>query len=190
MITNAATGGERRGRLVYVDAFIPDEGEIVFQILGGSGSALDVPDPTTVLDLVGYPGAPEGDAEAFLKPDTVHNSFAQDLPEADRWLIAAGQRPITLSANITPSGPAAWKALPSWAVIGTEDRVIPPDTQRRMAERAGSTITEVAGSHVSMVSHPQVDDRRDPRRRRPDRRLTRAQPLNRSITWLIVLITP
>ena len=89
------------------DAFVPDEGENVFQILGGSGSAFDIPDPTAVFDIVGYPGAPEGDAEAFLKPDTVHNSFAQDLPEADRWLIAAGQRPITLGANTTPSGPAA-----------------------------------------------------------------------------------
>jgi len=46
--------------------------------------------------------------------------------------------------------------LPSWAVVGTEDRVIPPETQRRMAQRAGATITEVAGSHVSMVSNPQV----------------------------------
>ena len=46
--------------------------------------------------------------------------------------------------------------MPSWAVVGTEDRVIPPATQRHMAERAGATITEVAGSHVSMVSHPQV----------------------------------
>ena len=91
---------------MYVDAFMPDEGETVFQILGGSGSALDVPDPTTVLDLVGYPGAPEGDVEAFLKPDTVHDSFAQDLSEADRWLIVASQRPITLSANTTPSGAA------------------------------------------------------------------------------------
>ncbi len=114
------------------------------------------PIPTTVFDIVGYPGAPEGDAEAFLKPDTVHAYFAQDLPEADRWLIAAGQRPITLGANTTPSGPAAWKTLPSWAVIGTEDKVIPPDTQRHMAERAGATITEVAASHVSMVSHPQA----------------------------------
>jgi pimeloyl-ACP methyl ester carboxylesterase len=149
------TSGDDVRALVYVDAFIPDEGETVFQILGGSGSALDVPDPTAVLDIVGYPGAPEGDAEAFLKPETVHDSFAQDLPEADRRLIAAGQRPITLSANTTPSGSPAWKALPSWAVVGTEDRVIPPDTQRRMAERAGSTVTEVAGSHVSMVSHPQ-----------------------------------
>ncbi len=79
--------------LVYVDAFIPDEGETVFQILGGSGSALDVPDPTTVLDLVGYPGSPEGDVEAFLKADTVHNSFAQDLdggrPLVDRREPAA-----------------------------------------------------------------------------------------------------
>lgn len=155
VITNAATGGSDVRALVYVDAFMPDDGETTFQMLGGSGSAIDVPDPTTVLDIVGYPGAPEGDADAYLKPDTVHQSFAQDLPEADRWLIAAGQRPLTLSANTTGSTTSAWKTLPSWAVIGTEDRIIPPDAQRRMAERAGATITEVAASHVSMVSHPQ-----------------------------------
>ena len=156
VITNAAAAGGDVRALVYVDAFVPDEGETVFQILGGSGSALDVPDPTTVLDLVGYPGGPEGDLEAFLKPDTVHGSFAQDLSEADRWLIVETQRPITLGANTTPSGVGAWKSLPSWAVVGTEDRVIPPDTQRRMAERAGATITDADGSHVSMVSRPQV----------------------------------
>ncbi|WP_433785292.1 alpha/beta fold hydrolase [Actinomycetospora sp. CA-101289] len=156
VITNAAAGAGDVRALVYVDAFIPDAGETVFQILGGSGSALDVPDPTTVLDLAGYPGAPEGDVEAFLKADTVHGSFAQDLPEADRALIVESQRPITLSANLTPGTDAAWKSLPSWAVVGTEDRVIPPGTQRQMAERAGSTISEVVGSHVSMVSNPQV----------------------------------
>ena len=154
VITNAGTGGGDVKALVYVNAFIPEVGENVFQILGGSGSALDVPDPTTVLDIVGYPGAPEGDAEAFLKPSTVHDSFAQDLPEADRWLIVASQRPIALGANIAPTETAAWKTIPSWAVVGTEDLVIPPATQRSMAERAGATITEVAGSHVSMVSHP------------------------------------
>jgi pimeloyl-ACP methyl ester carboxylesterase len=156
VISNAGTGGGDVKALVYVDAFVPDEGETVFQILGGSGSALDVADPTTVLDIVGYPGGPEGDAEAFLKPDTVHTAFAQDLPESDRWLIAESQRPITLSANTTPSGVGAWKTLPSWAVVGTEDRVIPPDTQRHMAQRAGATISEVAGSHVSLVSQPQA----------------------------------
>lgn len=156
VISNAATGGGDVRALVYVDAFVPDEGETVFQILGGSGSALDVPDPTTVLDLAGYPGAPEGDVEAFLKPDTVHRSFAQDLSEEGRQLIVANQRPITLGANLAPSGPVAWKSLPSWAVVGTEDLVIPPQTQRRMAERAQATITEVDGSHVSMVSQPQA----------------------------------
>jgi len=156
VITNAAGNGGDVRALVYVDAFVPAQGETVFQILGGSGSALDVPDPTTVLDLVGYPGGPDGDLEAFLKPATVHDSFAQDLSEDDRWLIVESQRPITLGANTTPSVASGWQALPSWAVVGTADRVIPPGTQRSMAERAGATITEVAGSHVSMVSNPQV----------------------------------
>ncbi|MGK5683092.1 alpha/beta fold hydrolase [Actinoplanes sp. URMC 104] len=156
VITNAATDGGDVRALVYVDAFLPQEGETVFQILGGSGSAFDVPDPTVVFDIAGYPGAPQGDAEAFLKPSAVHEAFAQDLPEDERWLIAAGQRPITLSANTAPSIRAAWKTLPSWAVVGTEDRVIPPAVQRSMAERAGSTITEATGSHVSMISQPQV----------------------------------
>jgi pimeloyl-ACP methyl ester carboxylesterase len=156
VITNAGASGGDVKALVYVDAFIPDAGENVFQILGGSGSAFDIPDPSAVFDIVGYPGAPEGDAEAFLKPATVHSSFAQDLPEADRWLVVASQRPITLSANTAPTEATAWKTIPSWTVIGTEDKVIPPATQRSMAERAGSTITEVAGSHVSMVSHPEA----------------------------------
>ena len=156
VITNAGTGGGDVRALVYVNAFIPDVGETVFDILGGSASALDVPDPTAVLDLAGYPGAPEGDVEAFLKPSTVHEAFAQDLPEADRELIVASQRPIALGANIGPTETASWQSIPSWAVVGTEDRVIPADTQRRMAERAGATVTEVEASHVSMVSHPQV----------------------------------
>ncbi|WP_203702775.1 alpha/beta fold hydrolase [Asanoa iriomotensis] len=156
VVTNAAKAGGDVRALVYIDAFAPDEGETAFTILGDSGSALAVPDPTTVLELVGYPGAPEGDLDAFLKPDTVHTAFAQDLPEADRWLIVQSQRPITLSANNTPSGVPAWKSLPSWTVVGNDDRVIPAATQRRMAERAGATVTEVDASHVSMVSQPQA----------------------------------
>lgn len=156
VVTNAGTGGGDVKALVYVNAFIPDVGETVFDILGGSGSALDVPDPTTVLDLAGYPGAPEGDVEAFLKPSTVHEAFAQDLSEADRSLIVASQRPIALGANIGPTETAAWKSIPSWAVLGTEDRVIPIAKLRSMAERAGATISEVEASHVSMVSHPDV----------------------------------
>jgi thioesterase domain-containing protein len=130
VITNAAAtpggdGGEVKV-LVYVDAFAPDEGETVFQILGGSGSAFDVPDPTTVSDLVGYPGGPDGDLEAFLKASTVHDSFAQDLPGDDRWLIVESQRPITLSANATRQGHpdgSPCPAGPSWEpTIGSSQR--------------------------------------------------------------------
>src|ERR1700733_10694110 len=103
VITNAGAAGGEVKALVYVDAFIPDAGETVFQILGGSGSALDVPDPTTVLEIGGDPAAADANAEVFLNASTVHDSFAQDLPEADRWLIVASQRPITLGANTAPT---------------------------------------------------------------------------------------
>jgi pimeloyl-ACP methyl ester carboxylesterase len=156
VITNAGASSANVRALVFVNAFMPDEGETVLQILDGSGSALAVADPTAVFDIAGYPGAPEGAAEVFLKPDVVHTSFAPDLSEADRWTIVASQRPASLVANVTPSGPPAWKSLPSWAVIGTDDRVIPVDVLRRMAERAGSNVSELSASHVSMVSHPEA----------------------------------
>lgn len=154
VITNAATPNVRA--LVYVNAFMPDEGETVVSILEGSNSALGVADPTTIFDIAGYPGAPEGVAEVFLKPEVVHAAFAQDLDEATRSTIAASQRPASLVANVTPSGAPAWRSVPSWAVIGTDDLVIPVDVLRRGAERAGSTVSEVAASHVSMVSHPET----------------------------------
>jgi pimeloyl-ACP methyl ester carboxylesterase len=153
--TNAVTPGSDIKALVYVNAFIPDEGDTLSQILGGSGSVFGVADPTTVLDLVGYPGGPDGDTEAFLTPYAVHEVLAHDLSEADRWMIVESQRPITGIAGLIPSGPAAWKSLPSWAVIGTGDRVVLPDVQRAMAYRAGATISEAAGSHVSIISNPQ-----------------------------------
>lgn len=156
VITNAAGRGGDVAALVYIDAFIPDEGETVVGLLDGTDSALAVADPTTVLDLAAYPGAPEGAVDAFLKAETVHNSFAQDLPEADRLLIAATQRPASIVANVTPSGAPAWKGIPSWAVLATDDRVIPIALKRRLAQRAGSTITEVDASHVSLVSRPDV----------------------------------
>ena len=157
VITNAATGGGDVRALVYVDAFVPDEGETVFQILGGSGSALDVPDPTTVLDLVGYPGAPEGDAEAFLKPDTrarvLRPGPARGGPLADRGEPAADHperqhHPVRRRRR----GSRCRAGRSSAPRTGSSRRT----RSASMAERAGATITEVAGSHVSMVSHPQV----------------------------------
>ncbi len=149
------TAGDVRA-LVYIDAFVPDEGENVVGLLGGSGSALDVADPTPLFEVVGYPGAPEGDADAYLKLSTVHEHFAQDLPAPLRELVFAVQRPIALAANVIPALAPAWQSIPSWALVGTEDRIIPPALQRRMAERAGATIVETPAGHVSMLAAPDV----------------------------------
>ena len=108
-----------------------------------------------MLDVAGYPGAPEGAAEAFLKPDTVHNFFAQDLPEVDRWTIVATPASGVVRRERDPvGGPRVEDASPAGRCSAREDLVIPIDVQRRMAERAGATITEVDASHVSMVSQP------------------------------------
>jgi pimeloyl-ACP methyl ester carboxylesterase len=71
-------------------------------------------------------------------------------------LIAAIQRPISELAFSEPSGPPAWKTLPSWAVVATGDKAVGTDVARSMAERAGADITEVEGSHVIMISQPDV----------------------------------
>lgn len=99
VVTNAGASGDEVNALVYVNAFIPEVGESVFDILGPSGSALAVPDPTTVLDLAGYPGAPEGDIEAFLKPSVVHESFAQDVSEVSASHVSMVSHPeVTIDA--------------------------------------------------------------------------------------------
>ena len=69
-------------------------------------------------------------------------------------MIAATQRPIAFSAGLEPSGVPAWKTIPSWYLIGTEDLIIPEAQQRFMAERAGAEIVEVKASHVSLISKP------------------------------------
>lgn len=152
VITNAATGNPDVKALVYVDAFAPDEGENIFS-LAGADSAL-AGDPATLFDLRPYPGAPAGDADAYLKPSVVLNSFAQDLPRRQALLIAATQRPITFAAGTEPSGPPAWATIPSWYLLGTQDRIITPSAQEAMATRAGSHIVRVRASHVSLISHP------------------------------------
>ena len=153
VITNAATGNPNVKALVYVDAFAPDEGEPVLALLGPD-SALAVADPTTVFDLRPYPGAPAGDFDVYLKPEVVVNSFAPDLPKRDALAIAATQHPLVFSAGLEPSGIPAWKTIPSWYLIGTEDLIIPEAQQRFMAERAGAEIVEVNASHVSLISKP------------------------------------
>jgi pimeloyl-ACP methyl ester carboxylesterase len=157
VITNAATGDPDVKALVYVDAFAPDQGETVLP-LAGPDSALAV-DPTTVFDFVPYPGAPPGDIDLYLKPEVFRTSFANGVPAHTAAVLYATQRPITLSAGNQPSGVPAWKTIPSWYVLGTQDLIIPPAQQRFMAERAGARIVEVKAGHLSMISRPQVVER-------------------------------
>jgi pimeloyl-ACP methyl ester carboxylesterase len=153
VITNAAVGDPEVRALVYVDAFIPDEGDTIGDLaMQRPGSCLG--SPADDFDAVPYPGAPSGDVDLYIKAGLVPGCFASGLPAAQAAVIAATQRPLTASAFSEPSGPPAWKTIPSWAVIGTGDRVIPPAELTFMAQRAGARVTDVSAGHLSLVSDP------------------------------------
>jgi pimeloyl-ACP methyl ester carboxylesterase len=152
VITNAATGNSAVKALVYVDAFAPDQGETILPLVGPD-SALAA-DPTTVFDFVPYPGAPAGDVDLYLKQTVFLDSFANGIPERKALVLYATQRPLTFSSGNQPSGVPAWRTIPSWYLIGTQDKIIPPAQQRFMAERAHAQITEVKSGHLAMVSRP------------------------------------
>ncbi|TYB64874.1 alpha/beta hydrolase [Nonomuraea sp. PA05] len=155
VITNAATGSASVKALVYVNAFAPDAGESATE-LAGPDSALSVPDPTTVFDLVPPTLPPTAGTELYLKKATVLASFATGLGAADKALVAATQRPATLGALNEPSGAPAWRTIPSWYVIGARDQIIPRGAQRAMAARAGSTVVEYDAGHVGLMTDPRT----------------------------------
>jgi pimeloyl-ACP methyl ester carboxylesterase len=149
-ITNAAAGNADVTALVYVDAFLPDENETVLP-LAGPDSAL-AGDPTTIFDFVPYPNAPPGDVDLYLKRDTFLTSFANGVPRRQAEVLYAAQRPFAFSAGNQPSGVPAWRSVPSWAVVGTQDKVIPPSAQLSMATWAHARITQVKGGHLALVT--------------------------------------
>jgi pimeloyl-ACP methyl ester carboxylesterase len=154
VITNAAVGDPEVRALVYVDAFIPDQGDTIGGLASARpGSCLGA---AGVFNAVPYPGGPPGDVDLYIKPDLVPGCFATGLPASQAAVIAATQRPLTASAFTEPSGPPAWKTIPSWAVIGTADQVIPPAELTFMAKRAGARITDVNAGHLSLISDPSV----------------------------------
>jgi pimeloyl-ACP methyl ester carboxylesterase len=152
VITGAAVGDPEVRALVYVDAFIPDEGDTVASLISGSCVAGN---PADLFNIVPIQSAP-GDLDLYLKPSLVPWCFANGLPASQAAVIAATQRPLAASALAATFGPPAWKTIPSWAVIGTADRVIPPANQTFMARRAGAHITDVNAGHLSLISNPSV----------------------------------
>jgi pimeloyl-ACP methyl ester carboxylesterase len=156
VITNAAVGDPQVKALVYVDAFIPDQDETIGQLAGAPPGSCLLGNPADIFNLVPYPGAPADDVDLYIKPSLVPGCFANGLPTSQVAVIAATQRPLVASAFSEPSGAPAWKTIPSWAVIGTEDRVIPPAELTFMAKRAAAHITEVSAGHLSMIAEPET----------------------------------
>jgi pimeloyl-ACP methyl ester carboxylesterase len=160
VITNAATGNPNVKALVYVDAFIPAQGETLLQLINAQPGSCLAGDPANIFTTVPYPGGPSGDFDLYLKtaPDLPYPGFAacfaNGLPAGEAAVLAATQRPLAFSAASAPSGTPAWQTIPSWSVIGTADHVIPPAEQLIMSKRAGSHITEIDAGHLSLISDP------------------------------------
>jgi pimeloyl-ACP methyl ester carboxylesterase len=154
VISNAATKASNVVGLVFVAAFAPEEGERLGEVESGSKDSI----LNTAQVPLKYPtgqGA-ETAVEVAVNPARFHETFAADLPAEQAALMAATQRPIAEGAFTEPCGVPAWKSLPSWAVVATGDKAAGTDVIRAMARRAGATITEVEGSHVIMISQPQI----------------------------------
>jgi pimeloyl-ACP methyl ester carboxylesterase len=128
--------------LVFVDAFMLDEGESVNALVGST------PPPWLANlkpDSAGYLSWDEG---GFLK------YFAPDVDPAKARVMWAVQKPINSAILDTVAGPPSWKAILSWYLIGDDDLIIPPAAQEQLADRAGATIAHTPGSHVTLVTHP------------------------------------
>ena len=154
VISNAATRASNVVGLVFVAAFAPEEGERLGEVESGSKDSI----LGTAQVPLKYPtgqGA-ETAVEVAVNPARFHETFAADLPAEQSALMAATQRPIAEGAFTEPCGVPAWKSLPSWAVVATGDKAAGTDVIRAMARRAGAMITEVEGSHVIMISQPQI----------------------------------
>jgi pimeloyl-ACP methyl ester carboxylesterase len=152
VITNAAARAKNVVGLVYVAAFAPDEGERLGEVEAGSKDSV----LNSALVPLQYPNGGGTATEFAIDPAKLHDAFAGDLPPEQAALIAATQRPVAEAAFSDQSGPPAWKNLPSWAVVATGDKAAGADVVRSMAKRAGAKITEVEGSHVIMISQPQI----------------------------------
>ena len=152
VISNAATGASNVKGLVYVAAFAPDEGEKLGDVEAGSKDSV----LNSALVPHQYPTGNGTATEFSIDPAKARDAFAGDLSDEQANLIAAVQRPVSELGFSEPTGAPAWRTSPSWAVVATGDKAAGTDVVRSMAERAGADITEVDGSHVIMISQPDV----------------------------------
>ena len=144
VITEAGNDSQVAG-LVYIAAFAPDAGESVATLIQNPRPGAPVP-----------PILPPHDGYLFLDTTKFPASFAGDVDAEKAAFMADSQVPWGVEALRGTIREPAWKTKPSWYLVATDDKMIPPPAQRFMAERAGATVTEVAGSHAIYVSQPQA----------------------------------
>lgn len=153
VISNASPMAQNVVGLVYICAFIPDEGETLQALAEQATDSLLGP----ALRPAQYPsGGEEPGIEFYIDPAAFHEAFCADLPAEQAAYMAVSQRPGSAIGFGEPSGPVGWKTLPSWAMISPNDVTIGPSGERFMAERSGAVIVEVDSSHVPMISQPQA----------------------------------
>jgi pimeloyl-ACP methyl ester carboxylesterase len=144
VITEAGNDPKVAG-LVYITAFAPDKGESVATLIKDPPPGAPVP-----------PILPPQDGYLFLDREKFAASFAGDVDAEKAAFMADSQVPWGVEALSGKISAPAWKAKPSWYLVATDDKMIPPDAQRSMSERAGSTVVEAKGSHAIYVSQPRA----------------------------------
>jgi pimeloyl-ACP methyl ester carboxylesterase len=151
VITNAATGNPNVKALVYIDSFMPDEGEIAGELVAKAGSCI------TESAFIPVPSA--GGVDLYLRwegndsYEGFTECFANGVEPEQAAVLAAEQRPASAAQFTEPSGPPAWKTIPSWSLIGTQDHVIPPALQEHFAERAHAHVSRVKAGHLTPITH-------------------------------------
>jgi pimeloyl-ACP methyl ester carboxylesterase len=141
VITNAAYNNKNVTGLVYVAAFAPDEGESAVKFV----PVASLPPGLLVFDSGGF---------AYLNPQMFDEAFVQDANATEAETLAVVQKPAHQSLFTEPSGPPAWKQLPTWYEVSGNDRMIPPDVERMFAKQINATTITVNASHVPFISHP------------------------------------
>jgi pimeloyl-ACP methyl ester carboxylesterase len=144
VITEAGNDPKVAG-LVYIAAFAPDKGESVASLIKNPAPGAPVP-----------PILPPQDGYLLLDKAKFAASFAADLPKAKADFMANSQLPWGVGALEGAVTQAAWRGKPSWYLVATDDKMIPPEAQRAMSKRAGATVTETKGSHAVYVSKPEA----------------------------------
>lgn len=149
VISSAAAGNPRVKSLVYISALMPDVGESGMSLAARFPSELG-----TATTSVPYREAGRSGTDLYLVRDKVHPVFAACLPASEANLLGVTQRPAATTAFSETAKVAAWRTIPSWALVGRQDKTINPDQERFQAKRAGSHTVEIDSCHVSLIAHP------------------------------------